>query len=176
MGCNAACTDTHCAECPTNVGICSVCNPNYVVNNGGCVNKPNCKTVNADGDDCTSCLDGYLLASGSCSACSTGCKTCTAADDATACTACFDKYFYSSGSCTACDDTNCKICTATTADTCTACNDEFFLASGACTGNACATNCKNCVVADVCTVAKDGYYVSSDAPVVCPAALTHCAK
>lgn len=46
-----------------------------------------------DSNDCTSCIDGYFLESGSCIPCSPICKTCANPDDApyeANCTSCWD--------------------------------------------------------------------------------------
>jgi hypothetical protein len=108
---------------------------------------------------CSSCIDGFAIASGSCYACDAGCQSCTVSSGTTLhlCVTCFSPDFslsagdclrvdpsntcdytvpqyYSAGSCLSCVDPNCQTCYDGVI--CTACKTSFEYIMRQCMCNA----------------------------------------
>ncbi|EFO63490.1 VSP [Giardia lamblia P15] len=95
--------------CTPGNGVCTACTDSYFLQSGGCYRStafPGNKLCTlANNGKCTRCANGQTAdnSSGSCPACDSTCKTCTAKEDPNACSACFPGYYKSGTKCVACD-------------------------------------------------------------------------
>ena len=96
-------------------------------------------------DTCLACADGYFVASGACTACSTNCIDCDSASD---CYACKDGSNLKDKVCSFACIENCKTCL--TDITCTTCNTGYELntAKTACTktSSTISNNSNECLI------------------------------
>ncbi|ESU40274.1 Variant-specific surface protein, partial [Giardia duodenalis] len=110
-------------------GTCSACTDAYFKESGGCYLSTaypgNTLCSQAANGQCSQCANGQQVDSntGSCPACDSTCKTCTATNDPTKCSACFPGYYLDAGkACKKCSETsgdiqgveNCISCLAPT--------------------------------------------------------------
>ncbi|KAM3143706.1 hypothetical protein pb186bvf_004202 [Paramecium bursaria] len=100
------CSISNCSSCSVNTGtnastipfLCSTCSSGYyyVTASNTCAQcTGGCQTCSATA--CTTCLSGYMLASGSCTPCGTGCISCSDADICTQCQAGYYQFTQTSG-------------------------------------------------------------------------------
>lgn len=156
--------------CPSNCRSCSGVSPAscidcgigfYAALNKTCYACPkNCLTCTLTSTDvaCTSCVDGYSVATGgSCvQTCTFPCATCSP-DTPTHCVTCLLGYLptgtFSCQNNTSCNSTN----------PCETCPLGFILSNGACV-NCAASFCDRCSYqnSSICTVCSKGYYLGSN--------------
>ena len=91
---------SQCQTCPTE-GKCTQCSFGYfyvAFTNKCTACYAGCKTCSSSAiDQCTDCMDGYLLATKSCNKCTEPCKTCKTS--LTTCTSCLNNYIFATSIC-----------------------------------------------------------------------------
>ncbi|ESU40539.1 Variant-specific surface protein [Giardia duodenalis] len=112
--------------CTPGEGVCTACTDTYFLQSGGCYLSTaypgNTLCSQATTGKCTNCANGQQVDSntGSCPACDSTCKTCTATNDPTKCSACFPGYYLDAGkACKKCSETSGTI---TGVDNCISCD------------------------------------------------------
>lgn len=151
---------------------------------------PNCLTCSTVGNNilCSTCLNGYYLASSLCVSCSSvlpNCNFCTLnlASQPT-CSICQNGYGLLDGACRNCTAiSGCTSCTITTNYylICTACSPGLVLYSAQVACVACAiTNCNNCSVNNygnfTCSSCSSGYFLTGGSCSPCSTNIPNCAN
>ncbi|ESU40501.1 Variant-specific surface protein [Giardia duodenalis] len=97
----------------SNDGVCTTCTEKYFLESGGCYQAEkfpgNTLCTAAASGKCTSCANGQQVdgTTGSCPACDSTCKTCSAKNNPAKCSACFSGYYLdSANACKKCSETS----------------------------------------------------------------------
>lgn len=171
----------NCKECD-NQSICSVCNNNYFLSSGICVEK---------------CKFGTFPKEGKCLDCSIGCKSCSSIDNCSECinsdfsvldnkcvSECPDGMTKVGNYCQKCIDSLCKKCNVNAPEKCNECQSGFllnYICNSQCPNgyypnnqskscDLCYDRCKTCSEKGLCLTCKDNFYYNKG---ICE---TNCSK
>lgn len=128
-----------CNPITTCSGGCVVCPFNYVLSNQQCLQCGNTACARCSPNalsTCTACYDGYFVNQGSCSACPTGCQTCSNANNCLSCSSGYTAQVQAISTqtkCIACASP-CAQCVGN-AETCTVCQSGYSLMGWKCMTN-----------------------------------------
>lgn len=132
-------SSSSCTPITTCTGGCTVCPLNYVLSNSQCLacQSASCSRCTPTAlSVCTACYPGNFLNQGSCSACPTGCSTCSSAQNCLSCSPGYTSQVQpvsTQVSCVQCQSP-CALCIGN-AQTCTKCVSGYSLSGWNCVSN-----------------------------------------
>lgn len=143
---------TACLSC-TSATVCTSCSSTSILDSGWCYASIGYPCSKQSKSSCVSCYVGYSLNQGAC-------LSDISCNATSSCSTCNKNYYLKKSKCYPCSTTtNCDYCQPSAPSLCLQCSAGYYLKRSNSQCTACLTGCAQCISAQVCSAAINGYYL-----------------